>query len=111
MKAFDCSGLVTYCYFKAGIYLPRYTVKIIDYGQIIERSEIQPADLVLFKGDGHEHPLFKNGVGHIAIYVGNDEIVEAFAERVVVPYKEFEGAVRVRKFSDRIRDESFRSVL
>ena len=111
MKSFDCSALVTYCYFKAGIYLPRYTVQIIDYGKLIEPSDIQAADLVLFKGEGHDHPLFKNGVGHIAIYTGNDEIIEAFAEEVIVHYKKFEGRVRIRRLSERIKDETYRGIL
>lgn len=63
---FDCSGLVQYAYARAGIKMPR-----VSYGQLKQgtRTAIQnlsPGDLVGF-GNG----------GHIAIYLGNGQIIEA----------------------------------
>lgn len=70
---FDCSGLVLKAYQQAGIYLPHYSGSQIARGHRISLDEIQPGDL-----------LAKPGGGHIAIYVGNGQIVEAANPRAGV---------------------------
>jgi cell wall-associated NlpC family hydrolase len=111
MNQFDSSGLVVYCYLKAGIYLPRYLPQIIDRAKLINIESLQRADLVLFKGEGHQHPLFRDGVGHVAIYVGDDEIIEAVIEKTVVPHKIVQGIVRCNRFWERAKDTGFRGLL
>lgn len=111
MEQFDSTGLVCYCYFKAGIYVPHYITQIIDMGTLTDAEHVQKADLVLFKGAGHQHPLFRNGVGHVGIYVGWDEIIEAVVRRVIIPRTLFEGGVQLSRFSERITDDDFRGYL
>jgi cell wall-associated NlpC family hydrolase len=111
MEWFDSTGLVVYCYFKAGIYVPRYLPQIIDIGTLIDAEHVQKADLVLFRGAGHQHPLFRGGVGHVGIYVGSDEIIEAVVRRVIIPRTLFEGGVQLSRFSERIADIDFRGCL
>jgi cell wall-associated NlpC family hydrolase len=70
---FDCSGLVMSAWAAAGITIPRDT-----YGQWaalphVSTSDLQPGDL-----------LYYNGVGHVAMYVGNGMIIDAPTEGEVV---------------------------
>ena len=111
MEWFDSTGLVCYCYFKAGIYVPRHLPQIIDMGTLIDAERMQKADLVLFRGAGHQHPLFRDGVGHVAIYVGGDEIIEAVVRSIIIPHTLFEGGVQLSRFSERIADNDFRGYL
>lgn len=65
-QGFDCSGLMQAAWAAAGVSIPRDT-----YGQVaglpsIPLSNIRPGDL-----------LFYNGDGHVAMYVGNNMIVDA----------------------------------
>ena len=69
-KGFDCSGLVLYSYRQAGITLPHSTEEQRHLGKSVRRSELRPGDLVFFDQQGKKH-------GHVAIYVGNGEIVHA----------------------------------
>jgi cell wall-associated NlpC family hydrolase len=63
---FDCSGFVQFALAKAGISAPRLSYDQLKMGQRVSLSALQPGDLVGF-GDGH----------HIAIYLGNGQIIEA----------------------------------
>ncbi len=65
--AFDCSGLVMWAYAQAGVYLPHYSGAQYDDTIHIPMSDLEPGDLV-FPADP--------GV-HVAIYIGNGEIVQA----------------------------------
>ena len=67
-SGFDCSGLVMYVYSKLGVSLPHYTVSQYDYanGVHVPRSALQPGDLVFF-----------DGLGHVGIYIGNNEFIHA----------------------------------
>jgi len=60
----DCSGLVNYAYEAAGIDVPRTSSQIADQGRSISQSEAQPGDLVVWPG-------------HIAIYAGDGQIIDA----------------------------------
>ncbi len=74
--AFDCSGLIYYVYNKLGIKpivngrpgkVPRVSYDQAFMGQHTDISKLQPGDFVVFGGDAH----------HIAIYLGNGQILEA----------------------------------
>ncbi|MCY0885286.1 MAG: peptidoglycan-binding protein [Firmicutes bacterium] len=67
---FDCSGLVQYVFGHFGIYLPHSSYAQFNIGTHVTMSELQPGDLVFFDADGP-------GASHVAIYVGNGEIVSA----------------------------------
>lgn len=58
----DCSGLVQYCYSQAGISIPRYSGDIMSEGTIVD--DPQPGDI-----------CWKPG--HVAIYIGNGQMIEA----------------------------------
>ncbi|MDX6480570.1 MAG: peptidoglycan DL-endopeptidase CwlO [Gaiellaceae bacterium] len=65
-SGFDCSGLVMYVYAQLGIYLPHYTGSQWAATQPISMSQLQPGDLVFF-----------DGVGHVGIYIGGGQMVDA----------------------------------
>jgi peptidoglycan DL-endopeptidase CwlO len=65
-SGFDCSGLVMYSYAQLGISLPHYTVSQWNATQPISMSQLEPGDLVFF-----------NGLGHVGIYIGGGQMVDA----------------------------------
>lgn len=66
----DCSGFVHLVYAHFGISTPRYSQSFATVGRAVSRDEIQPGDIVVY-------PPGSNGIGHVAIYIGNGLIVEA----------------------------------
>jgi peptidoglycan DL-endopeptidase CwlO len=60
----DCSGLVNFAYEAAGIDVPRTSSQIANGGRWISQSEAQPGDIVAWSG-------------HVAIYAGNGQIIDA----------------------------------
>ncbi len=63
---FDCSGLASYAYAQVGKSVPHYTVSIYNAFPKVDRSELEPGDLVFFRG-----------LGHMGIYIGNNMMVHA----------------------------------
>ena len=68
---FDCSGFTTYVYKHFGISLYRTSGDQIKNGVAVEKSDLQPGDLVLFNNDGNTR------IGHVGIYVGNGNFIHA----------------------------------
>lgn len=71
--AFDCSGLVMRAWEAAGVPLPHYTYSIWQTGRHITRSQLRPGDLV-----------FPHGLGHVQIYIGGGNVIEAPHKGAVV---------------------------
>ena len=67
---FDCSGLVVYAYAQLGVFLPHYAASQLETGTPVDVSELQPGDLVFFEPRS-------DGPGHVALFVGGDQIIEA----------------------------------
>ncbi|MFD8879209.1 NlpC/P60 family protein [Corynebacterium xerosis] len=65
---FDCSGLTLYAYAGIGITLPHYTGYQYQRGTHYPASEMQRGDLIFYGPNGH---------GHVAIYLGNGQMIEA----------------------------------
>jgi peptidoglycan DL-endopeptidase CwlO len=66
-NAFDCSGLVSWAFKKAGKSLPRTSRAMSKVGTPVSRGELQPGDLV----------FFYKPVSHVGIYIGDGKIVHA----------------------------------
>ena len=89
---FDCSGLVTWAFAQAGRSgLPHYTGALWSSGtRISSQADLAPGDLVFF-----------HGLGHMGIYMGNDQFVHAPHSGDVVKisglssYGGYVGAVRI----------------
>lgn len=68
----DCSGLVQRAYAAVGVDLPRISYQQATYGRSIGRDVAKPGDLVAW-----DNSVRNNGADHIAIYLGNNQILEA----------------------------------
>jgi cell wall-associated NlpC family hydrolase len=66
-NSFDCSGLVMYAYAAAGISLPHSSSMQSTIGTPVSKDALQPGDLV----------FFYSPVSHVAMYIGNGQIVQA----------------------------------
>jgi cell wall-associated NlpC family hydrolase len=71
-RGYDCSGLVMKAFGSAGISMPRISWAQAAKGQRVKISDLQPGDLVAW-----DHQSGDGGPDHIAIYIGNGQIIEA----------------------------------
>ncbi len=62
---FDCSGFIYYVMGNFGIKLSRSSPGIAEFGKTVKLSELQPGDLMFFKGSN----VNASGVGHVAMVV------------------------------------------
>ncbi len=68
---FDCSGLIRYVYAQVtGQLLPYNTRQLSHTGTTIEKSELQPGDLVFFN-------TLRRPFSHVGIYLGESRFVHA----------------------------------
>lgn len=72
-KGVDCSGFTMKVYERYGIYLPHYSGAQPSHGKKITRAELQPGDLIFYASSGK--------IDHVAIYIGNGQIVHAANSR------------------------------
>lgn len=91
---FDCSSLVQWCFSKIGIDFQNARSAILQAAssgqEIFEWKDLKSGDLIFFDGErGYYRCDLFNGkkidIGHVAIYVGDEEIIHAtgFAKMVV----------------------------
>jgi cell wall-associated NlpC family hydrolase len=70
-NGFDCSGLVSHVFQQvAGIVLPRNAQGMAKVGEKIDKSELQPGDLVFFNTRRRPN-------SHVGIYIGEERFVHA----------------------------------
>jgi len=75
-SGFDCSGLVQYVFGQLGVQLPRGSVAQSEVGDpVASLAEAQPGDLLFFEPGQNGAPPGKPG--HVGIYVGNGEMIDA----------------------------------
>ena len=76
-KGFDCSGLAQWAYAQAGISIPRTTFTQWDSPSLVHLSveEAVPGDLVYFVGEGDGGS--PTNPGHVGIYLGGDQMIDA----------------------------------
>lgn len=70
-SGFDCSGFVYYIYKNFGVTLNRVANDQSKNGYIVEKSDLQPGDIVLFSRtlDGY--------ITHVGIYVGDGKFIHS----------------------------------
>jgi len=86
---FDCSGLTMWVWAKAGVSLPHSSQAQYSSGRHVNRSDVQPGDLVFFGSPIH----------HVGIYIGNGQMISAPHSGDVVKIQDafrsdYAGAVR-----------------
>lgn len=82
----DCSGFIQSVYKEMGIDLPRVSFQQANYGKRVGLKGLRPGDLVAWDNSSRN-----SGADHIAIYLGNGQIIEAPRAGL---------SVRVRKLRD-----------
>ncbi len=65
-SGFDCSGLTMYVFAQIGVSLPHYAAAQFGLGRAVSKSELQPGDLVFFRG-----------LGHMGMYIGGGNMIHA----------------------------------
>ena len=78
-NSFDCSGLTSFSWRHAGVDITRTSRSQWHATSRVSRGQLQPGDLVFYSRDGTP-----GGIGHVAMYVGGGDIVEASRSGVPV---------------------------
>ncbi len=77
-NSFDCSGLTSMAWRAAGVTIPRTSETQSRVGKVVSKADLQPGDLVFFYS--------ASAPSHVALYVGNGQIIHAPNSRSVVKY-------------------------
>ncbi len=64
-SGFDCSGFINYVMGNFGFQLTHSSYGISEFGETVKLSEIEPGDLMFFKGSN----IHSNSIGHVAMVV------------------------------------------
>lgn len=75
-RAWDCSGLTSGAWRKAGVKLPHSARLQYRRGKKVSRKNLRPGDLV----------FFYSGISHVAIYAGHGKVIHAARAGVPVQY-------------------------
>lgn len=70
-SGFDCSGFVGHVFREGlGLVLPRSSKEISNAGEVVQKTELRPGDLVFFN-------TMRRAFSHVGIYLGNNQFVHA----------------------------------
>ena len=69
-SAFDCSGLMTYAFARAGVALPRTSQAQFTVGRAVARDDVRAGDLVFFSTAGP-------GASDVGVATGRDSAISA----------------------------------
>ncbi len=73
-KGADCSGFTMQVMKNFGVSLPHYSGSQAQMGKAVKSSEIRPGDLIFYAGSNGK-------VNHVALYIGNGQIVHAASRK------------------------------
>ncbi|QVQ53739.1 C40 family peptidase [Spiractinospora alimapuensis] len=95
-SGFDCSGLVQWAFAQNDVTVPRVAADQWGAGERIEYEDAERGDLLFWRSD----PTAPNRISHVAIYLGDDQMLEAPRTGSVVKYSDVRfanmaGVVRV----------------
>lgn len=69
---FDCSGFTQFLYRELGINLPRVSYQQGNSGTRVAIKDLKPGDMVFWDTSSRN-----NGADHVAIYIGNGQVIHA----------------------------------
>ena len=81
-KGADCSGFVLSIFKKFGVTLPHYSGAQAEKGKKIKTSELLPGDVIFYGND-------RGVINHVAIYIGNDEVIHASSPKNGIMYSKY----------------------
>ncbi len=73
-KGADCSGFTMSVYSKFGVGLPHYSGSQAGMGKAVKSGDMKPGDLLFYASSGGK-------INHVAMYIGNGQIVHAASRR------------------------------
>lgn len=86
---YDCSGFAYNMHRSVGIQIPRDASDQANAGQLVEKADLLPGDLLFFA-----HEEGKGRVHHVGIYIGNQEMIHSPDSR---------GSIEIVKLDDTYR--------
>lgn len=89
---FDCSGFTQYVYGQCGITLSRTASSQANNGVPVEKTDLQPGDLLLFSYYG------ENSIGHVGIYTGNGQFIHSANPKRGVVYDTIESGYYAQNY-------------
>src|SRR5256885_1305488 len=95
-SGFDCSGLTMFVYAQLGVALPHYAAWQFAAFAKLDASQLEPGDLVFFEPRA-------DGPGHVAIYAGDDTIIEAPHTGALVRVGSLSGSAAAMGFLGAVR--------
>ncbi len=90
-SGFDCSGFVQYVFQRHRVLLPRQVPELYRVGVPVDRSDVEPGDLLFFS-------TIAPGASHVALALDQEAFVHAPSQR---------GVVRVEHLTSRYWSERF----
>lgn len=92
-NSFDCSGFVKYVFSHFGYSINRTASTQLKNGTAVEKSELQPGDIVFFKNQGDSH-----AASHVGIYVGGETFIHASSDTREVEYSSLTKSNNAKKY-------------
>ena len=96
-SGFDCSGFVYYVLKIHGITIARTCASMYNCGTKINKSDLQPGDLVFFQGTSAA------GISHVGIYVGNGQFIHSPHRGKVVSFSDLSSGYYAEHYYGAIR--------
>lgn|GEM_PF-643466 len=90
---FDCSGLVCWSYEQVGVSLPRRARDQLMFGIQVDKNELQPGDIVVFKGTNSRTGW------HSGIYTGNGKFIHSPSSGKAVTESNLDEAYYARSYA------------
>jgi cell wall-associated NlpC family hydrolase len=90
-SSFDCSGFTSYIYKHFGYTLNRSAASQYSNGTTIDKSQLQPGDLLLWRAYGSS-----STATHVGIYIGNNQYIHASstAGKVIINDMDYANSTR-----------------
>lgn len=89
----DCSGFVRYVFNDTfGFLLPRKSVQMSKVGEVIDKEELRPGDLVFFN-------TMKHAFSHVGIYVGENKFIHAPSKGKTIRVDDMTKAYWVKRYN------------
>jgi len=90
---FDCSGFVSHVFKEGlGLYLPRSSREISKAGEVVDKHELQPGDLVFFN-------TMRRTFSHVGIYLGDNLFVHAPRSGAKVRIEDMRGSYWAKRYN------------
>lgn len=90
---FDCSGFVSHVFREGlGLILPRSSKEMSKAGEIVNRDELRPGDLVFFN-------TMRKAFSHVGIYLGDNQFVHAPRSGGLVRVEDLRDSYWIKRFN------------